>query len=601
MSKSRDSVDAIAQAIREDDEARQKLAEAVVEQMDIDDSMPEGQGAQAHRRDVLKTLGLLGTGAAAGALGGTAATQQASAADTSVGQLGTAGNPLDITLDEIKDDGGDVVADIDDTGDVDFKRGIASPAVTTKHTATETASVSESLRHDLSQNNPHSPVGPELSGPPTFKAFEGQGQLATASDFQSATGDTTNFVADGFIRRDPHNNRYVVPCEVSTSSALKIGYLEGETLSDLSPSATYAQTAGGADIEASWGYIETFFGDWYLVPGDGKIYRQDTPLDMQGWDEVGNRGAGFTAAQDVIFWRQNGRYWKAGADDTTGGGADEIKFLYSDKTEGTLDGQSWTEASWSPLPGGDGTAKQAPAGRPWQLREGHLIIHYQDERDSPVRVSQFAYQLDTNSVTETETGASPVLDGWLMPNAQSSTAHTLDPIFHDGFGAPVAVMDYKESTDGDWGLGLVTLSGQKPVQAKLTKTSDQTISSSEEIITWDGQTQNTWGAAEPSNNQFVVPGTGVYEVSATITLADHDPDCQLIAKWQVNGNDARESVEKISPGSGFEVTVNPSFRRRLSESDTLKLAATVNGSADNTISGAGSDARQASLTRVSGF
>lgn len=131
MSKSRDSVDAIAEAIREDDEAREALAEAVVEQMDLDDSMPEAKGAQAHRRDVLKTLGLLGTGAAAGALGGTAATREARAADTSVGQVGTSGNPVDIALDQIKDDGGDVVADIDDTGDVDFKRGIASPAVTT--------------------------------------------------------------------------------------------------------------------------------------------------------------------------------------------------------------------------------------------------------------------------------------------------------------------------------------------------------------------------------------------------------------------------------------------------------------------------------------
>jgi hypothetical protein len=131
MSKSRDSVDAIAEAIREDEEARDALAEAVVEQMEVDGSMPEAQGAQAHRRDVLKTLGLLGTGAAAGALGGTAATQEARAADTSVGQIGSDGSPVDVALDQLRDPGGDEVFDVDDSGDIVSQRGFQFPAVTT--------------------------------------------------------------------------------------------------------------------------------------------------------------------------------------------------------------------------------------------------------------------------------------------------------------------------------------------------------------------------------------------------------------------------------------------------------------------------------------
>jgi hypothetical protein len=80
---------------------------------------------------VLKTLGLVGTGAAAGALGGTAATQEARAADTSVGQIGSDGSPVDVALDQLRDPGGDEVFDVDDSGDIVSQRGFEFPAVTT--------------------------------------------------------------------------------------------------------------------------------------------------------------------------------------------------------------------------------------------------------------------------------------------------------------------------------------------------------------------------------------------------------------------------------------------------------------------------------------
>jgi hypothetical protein len=475
--------------------------------------------------------------------------------------------------------------------------------VTTEDTATDTATVSEGLSYDLSENNPHSPIGPELSAPPAFKPLPGhETSIATASDFQSATGDTTNFVADPFVRWDPHNQRFVVPCEVSTTSALKVGYLEGQTLTDLSPSATYTQTSGGSNIEGAFPFFATFLGDWYLAPANGNIYRQTPPLDMQDWSQVGKSGDGFVGSQqDVVFWRQNGRYWKAAASDRDGsGGASEIQFRYTDPTTGTLDSQSWNTPSWSPLSGGDGTAKQAPAGRPWVLRDGHLIMHYQDERDTPVRVSQFSYQLDTNSVTETETGGSPVVDGWMFNDAQSSTTHALDPIFSDGFAAPVAVVDYKESTDGDWGLGLVTTTATKPAHSVMAYANDQTIDGEPSIVSFTGKGRNMWSAADTANDQFVIPDDGLYRVSATVTMADHDPDSQLIAYWQENGSgEMNLSKEKISPGAGYEVTVNPSVTTAFSEGDTLQLAAEINGSATETLSGDGPDARQATLTRIS--
>jgi len=72
------------------------------------------------RRDVLKAGGAAG---AAGLLGFGAGS--ASAADTSPDRVGASGNPVDVYLDELKDASGDLVADVDDTGPVDFNRPVS--------------------------------------------------------------------------------------------------------------------------------------------------------------------------------------------------------------------------------------------------------------------------------------------------------------------------------------------------------------------------------------------------------------------------------------------------------------------------------------------
>jgi len=130
---STDDIDAetVAEAIKQDDELQEQLIDRAIAEMDVDESMPEGAAVKQSRRETLKQIGAVAGGGLLGALGTTAATREAQAADTSVGQLGSSGSPVDVALDQIKDDGGDVVADIDDTGDVDFKRGVATPAVTT--------------------------------------------------------------------------------------------------------------------------------------------------------------------------------------------------------------------------------------------------------------------------------------------------------------------------------------------------------------------------------------------------------------------------------------------------------------------------------------
>lgn len=76
--------------------------------------LPDGPS----RRDVLK----YGATAFAAAGLGSAATGAALGADTSVGNVGTTGSPVDVYIDEIRDHGGDVVVDIDDTGALSWNR-----------------------------------------------------------------------------------------------------------------------------------------------------------------------------------------------------------------------------------------------------------------------------------------------------------------------------------------------------------------------------------------------------------------------------------------------------------------------------------------------
>lgn len=80
------------------------------------------------RRDLLKAAGLAGAAGLTGAGGVTVATQEARAADTSAGNIGTAGGPLDVYIDELKDPGGDVVVDVDDTGTLAWQRAVSFPS-----------------------------------------------------------------------------------------------------------------------------------------------------------------------------------------------------------------------------------------------------------------------------------------------------------------------------------------------------------------------------------------------------------------------------------------------------------------------------------------
>jgi hypothetical protein len=71
----------------------------------------------AYRREILSVL--VGGGAAGAMLA--SATGEAEAADTSVGASGAPSETIDVYADEIRDSGGDVVIDIDDTGALDFQ------------------------------------------------------------------------------------------------------------------------------------------------------------------------------------------------------------------------------------------------------------------------------------------------------------------------------------------------------------------------------------------------------------------------------------------------------------------------------------------------
>ena len=106
----------VANAYDDLDEEEQIALVQLAKKLGHSDPLQRAKDAATSRRGLLGTL----TGAAAaGSVAYSAG--KAEAADTSVGQIGAAGSEVDLVVDQIKDPGGDVLADVDDTGDVDWQ------------------------------------------------------------------------------------------------------------------------------------------------------------------------------------------------------------------------------------------------------------------------------------------------------------------------------------------------------------------------------------------------------------------------------------------------------------------------------------------------
>ena len=122
--KSADDLRAEVEQLRETVHDQQEQIEQLEEQVSDDDA--DGVITPS-RRGFLE--GSAAT-AAAGVLGLTSL-GSASAADTSAGAYGAPGESADIYLDEILDPQGDQVADLDDSGNFQFQRGLSLPSVNT--------------------------------------------------------------------------------------------------------------------------------------------------------------------------------------------------------------------------------------------------------------------------------------------------------------------------------------------------------------------------------------------------------------------------------------------------------------------------------------
>jgi len=117
-----------------DPDAQQALAELgdALSSLDSDERAAVAELAQARadgqvsRRQLLKAAGAIGAGAVVGGGSAAALTGDADAADTGTAVVGAPGNPADVHLDRVLDDGGDLVADLDDSGDLVFQnRGLS--------------------------------------------------------------------------------------------------------------------------------------------------------------------------------------------------------------------------------------------------------------------------------------------------------------------------------------------------------------------------------------------------------------------------------------------------------------------------------------------
>jgi len=90
-------------------------------------SLTDLQNFGLTRRQALYALGILAISGGSLVTAVRHATRRSRAADTSVGYFGEPGSPVDVYIDQLRDEGDDVVADIDDTGAVDWQsRGLTN-------------------------------------------------------------------------------------------------------------------------------------------------------------------------------------------------------------------------------------------------------------------------------------------------------------------------------------------------------------------------------------------------------------------------------------------------------------------------------------------
>jgi len=429
---------------------------------------------------------------------------------------------------------------------------------------TEEGRISESFTRDFGTNFPHTPRGPELDGPPGLQRHPSVSNPVVEPADVSGIANVEG-IADQFVSWHPEANEWVLQCEILHDGGITIGYGSAPPGSlDFSPIEEFPTMPGGN----SWPYHRRIGGTDYLFPTAGTnnydIWTATSYPD--DWESTESVNLGYdTHDHAPVYW--DDRWYLIAYEN----GNDQTRLFYDDsglnKTE--IVGGNWVEHPSSPIYSTGG--KERLAGGP--INHGKYVLLWLQDVDAGSIYIDVISQLTTSSVTISESATGEAI----KPSRKAASPQTSGP----WDGSRLHHVTTMQSISGDHPLYLVDgqRNGQRwrvgafrPGQERIAMAAPQMSSQS---IPDNTDTQLTFGSLEynygqgwdSSNNEFVAPVEGVYQVVFTVDVQSPTSGTELERWIKVNTTDK----EKISDDLGGKFSEGKDYSRpvQLDEGDTV--------------------------------
>lgn len=453
----------------------------------------------------------------------------------------------------------------------------------------ESLTVQRDFDFDLSQYNPHpqNKFDFEQAVPPHFKPLEfADNPVMSPEIVNNAQNDfVCTFCADVFGRYAPSLGKYVMIFEVATeNSGLKSAWATSKDGIDWTYGGV-CQDTNGDDLTSAWTYFLKWDGEWYMqAPG---WYRAtDFP---ETWEYMGvstnqqlpNSAQG---VKDPAFVHYKGRWWIWGGRDNTGSKPDEIGIWYSVETEkapAELTEDDLTEHADSPIPGGDGTKRESPSGRPLVADDYVLVFMFDNRSSGDYHGGQRAYRFDVapgaGNLEYKETETSPVVNNfWTNKNI----THAIEPILGGPSGQDLCLVDLKGIGDRSWVIWAYTLADHDTRQSFSVAVNDTTFDNGEYAeVNLSGN--HPW--IDGAENKVVIGRTGRYRVNWRLTIAGDSVQADARVQGGVReggGNDIWDYAHSSSAGD--PITIGETGRRQYDKGDELTLTIRTDGMSNAT-------------------
>jgi hypothetical protein len=433
---------------------------------------------------------------------------------------------------------------------------------------------SETADFDQSRN-PASPRPPQGGDTPFHLRphKSAQNPVLTEGDFTVSDGTNVVTVADPFVVKA--DGEYIYFYEGSNKNGVQELYWgksqTGPTINHQGLVDPFDTTTGG------WSYPLTFWYDdtWYMIPngednGSGSIQVYTaTDSEFPGtWSKELELTFNAENVSDTTVFEYDGVWYCYYQ-----GGNGNIQLYY---TEGVFPAQgNWTEHPNSPIIGS--SANLRPGGRPFVSR---------DYVDLPMQLvgSVYGRQVEVHRLTNlspststlTEIPSSPVITGAgsdTNPSKWDWKSHHVDYVTDGWNNIDLAIMDGGQGDNSDWSVGFYEGSSGPFSHFTARPGADVSVAANTSgVLLPLGEKYIDYGRnGDISNDQYIVPADGPYDVSAHLGL-ENAVEGRFTVDI-VSGSRGRISRRNCSVGGGdgFSSAVHPSTTLWLNSGETIHV------------------------------